>query len=58
MLQQDQKSLATKVKNETQSEIATKLLDLKMSSALLNSLNTFFKNKKGRIVTAVVAIIK
>jgi hypothetical protein len=53
MLQKDQKSLATKTKNNTQSEITAKLLDSKMLDAFLNRLNPCFISQKEGRVTAV-----
>jgi len=55
MRQQDQKSLAAKIENKTQSEMTVKLSDPKMMGAFLNSVNPSFKSEKGERVTAVRA---
>ena len=54
ILKQDQKNLVAKNAKETQIEITAKLLDPKMSGAILSSVNPYLKSQKGRI-TAVVA---
>jgi hypothetical protein len=57
MLKQDQKNLVAKIKNNKQSEITAKLLDLEMSDAFLNSVNSYLISQKERRITiaAVVA---
>ncbi len=42
-------------KNHTKSELTAKLLDPKLSGALLNSVNSSFNNEQDGRVTAVVA---
>jgi hypothetical protein len=53
--QQDQKNLVAKNCKKAQSEITVKLLDLELSGAHLNSVNSSFNSKKEGRVTDVVA---